>query len=243
MNLVLLYPDEAIGAGRFRVRGARHQHVRDVLGLSKGERVRAGILEGAAGTANVASLSDEELVLEDFVEESVPARAKLDLFLALPRPKTLKRLLPQIAALGVDRLVLFRCWRVERAYLDSPILTPELYEPLLDEGLMQARDTRRPRVSLEPRFVPFVEDRLGSLAGERRIVFHPAGAAFRTEAIDPSIRVSLVVGPEGGFLPKEVAKLEALGFEVAGLGPRILRTDTATVMALGLIAAARGFAD
>lgn len=42
----------------------------------------------------------------------------------------------------------------------------------------------------------------------------------------------LAIGPEGGWTDEEVARLEAQGFSRYSLGPRILRTDTATVALL-----------
>ncbi|HAR07277.1 MAG TPA: 16S rRNA (uracil(1498)-N(3))-methyltransferase, partial [Cobetia sp.] len=43
------------------------------------------------------------------------------------------------------------------------------------------------------------------------------------------------IGPEGGFTQEEVAEAAAAGCEVLGLGPRILRTETAPVVALTLL--------
>ena len=45
-------------------------------------------------------------------------------------------------------------------------------------------------------------------------------------------RALLLVGPAGGFEPAEVARLTAAGFDPAGLGPRILRAETAAVVAV-----------
>ena len=47
--------------------------------------------------------------------------------------------------------------------------------------------------------------------------------------------VALLVGPEGGFTDDEVLEAEAAGFVTAGLGPRILRTETAGIAALSII--------
>ena len=47
--------------------------------------------------------------------------------------------------------------------------------------------------------------------------------------------LSLVVGPEGGFAPEEVAAVAAAGGRIATLGPRILRCETAPIAALAVI--------
>ncbi len=70
--------------------------------------------------------------------------------------------------------------------------------------------------------------------GERR----PLGEVLRT-AVAPG-SVAIVVGPEGGLAPDEVTHARNLGWDIAGLGPRILRTETASVAALALIQAAFG---
>ena len=46
--------------------------------------------------------------------------------------------------------------------------------------------------------------------------------------------VTLAVGPEGGFAPAEVELARRHGFHVSGLGPRILRAETAGIVALAL---------
>lgn len=83
-----------------------------------------------------------------------------------------------------------------------------------------------PEVILEQRFKPFVEDRLPTLmAGRRGLVAHPVGGVrCPHQLFDPAV---LAIGPEGGFIPYEVDKLEQAGFERIHLGPRILRVETA----------------
>lgn len=53
-------------------------------------------------------------------------------------------------------------------------------------------------------------------------------------------RVVLLVGPEGGFESSEVAAAERAGFIPLGLGPRVLRTETAPIAALGILQALWG---
>lgn len=83
---------------------------------------------------------------------------------------------------------------------------------------------------------------LGALAGYDRVVVlweDARGAGLRSVvdawASSGDARVALVVGPEGGLSAEEVAALEAIGGTAVTLGPNILRTETAAVVALSLV--------
>jgi RsmE family RNA methyltransferase len=156
----------------------------------------------------------------------------VDLVLAVPRPKALRRILAAVASMGVDRLVLLAAARVEKSYLASPVLTPERMRKHLLDGLEQAQDTVLPEVHVEPRFRPFVEDRLDPLLGPgERWLLHPGDEGPRHPA--SSGRLALAIGPEGGWVPFERTLLEARGFHPLGFGPRTLRSETIVPFALG----------
>ncbi len=150
----------------------------------------------------------------------------------------MKRLWPQLAAMGLRRLFLTKASRVEKGYFDARIYQPEHFRPLLLEGLQQACDTRLPEVSFHRRLKIFLEDELDALTpGSSRLLAHP-GKAPRLRDTLPSgpESVLLAVGPEGGWTPYELDLLQAHRFTPVSLGPRILRTDTACVALLALIA-------
>jgi len=65
-------------------------------------------------------------------------------------------------------------------------------------------------------------------------------SAVRRCATSPDARIALIVGPEGGFAAEEVEALVSLGATPATLGPTILRTETAAIVALALAIAAMG---
>jgi RsmE family RNA methyltransferase len=168
-----------------------------------------------------------------------PERPRVDLLLALPRPKVIRRLWAQLAALGVGRVMLTNAERVERNYFDTHFLSPAIYRPLLIEGLQQACDTRVPVVSIHRQFRPLVEDGLERMSNAgTRVVAHPGPGPFRlkTEATtDVAGRVLLAIGPEGGWNEFELGLLEARGFQRVAMGRRILRSDTACVALLTLV--------
>lgn len=65
-----------------------------------------------------------------------------------------------------------------------------------------------------------------------RLVLHPEADRGLAEISRTGGSVTLLVGPEGGWSPAEIAHVETLGFTGIRLGPRILRTETAAAAVL-----------
>lgn len=229
MNLVILEPAEVAADGTTTLADARAAHLLQVLKVSAGQAIRVGLLDGPLGTGTVTHASTGRVALACVFETVVPPRPDVDLLLALPRPKVMKRLWAQLAALGVGRIVLTNAQRVERDYFDTHVLAATCYRPLLVEGLQQACDTRLPLVSIHRRFRVLVEDELDGLtdAGVRLIADPGVQTSVRSAVGPRTDRVLMAVGPEGGWNAFERALLEARGFIAVGMGPRTLRTDTA----------------
>ena len=102
----------------------------------------------------------------------------------------------------------------------------------MDLGLEQAGDTAAPEIQLHKRFKPFVEDILPEIAAAR-----PAYAAhpYAAEKMPSGIAhpCSIVIGPEGGFIPYEIDLLIENGCRAVSLGSRIIRTETVIPYVLG----------
>jgi 16S rRNA (uracil1498-N3)-methyltransferase len=235
MNLILCEPGEIDADGVVALTGARAAHIRGVLRAVCGDRARVGIVDGPKGTGEVEALDDDRVVLRCAFDASTPPRPAVDLLLALPRPKVLRRLWAQLAALGVGHVILTNASRVERHYFDTHVLEEATWRPLLIEGLQQAGDTRLPRVSIHRQFRVLIEDHLEPLSSEQlRLVAHPGGrGSLHAVALAPHHqRTLLAIGPEGGWNAFELELLARHGFEPVSLGPRILRTDTACIALL-----------
>jgi len=243
VNLVILEPGEISDTGEVSLSGARSRHLQNVLKAAPGQCVRVGVLDGPYGVGTVQSVADGAVALRCAFDATVPPRPQVDLLLALPRPKVMRRLWAQLAALGVGHIILTNAERVERNYFDTHVLTPGCYRPLLVEGLQQARDTWLPRVSIHKQFRLLVEDELDGLVplglrGLRGLRVRADAAAKKAVGTlvreSREERVLLAAGPEGGWNEFETALLDAHGFQSAGMGRRTLRTDTACVALVAL---------
>lgn len=231
MNLILLDKDDFIAADRVRLSGRRREHVLAVQRAAVGDCLRVGVLHGLIGTGTVLALDSDKLELAISLSQLPPPPLPVTLLLALPRPKMLKRVLQCVTSLGVKQIYLFNSYRVEKSFWGSPLLQAEQLQEQLLLGLEQARDTLLPKVELRPRFKPFVEDELPQIAAATvAYVAHPSATGTCPRGSNGP--VTLAIGPEGGFIPYEVEKLQACGFRPISLGARILRVETAVPVLL-----------
>ncbi len=230
MNRILFDPSE-IKDGIAAFGGERAAHVMNVLHGAVGQVLKTGVLNGPVGTSEILSVGPVVTARVNHAQESL--QPWVDLVLAPPRPRVMKRLLPQLAALGVGRIVLVGAQKVEKDFWGATLLKPENYRPLLIDGLMQAGTSIVPELELRRGFRKFLRDELDVLFPQTgRIVAHPGPATPAPPAAPSGGRLLLAVGPEGGWTDEEVALMEAKGFRRYSLGSRILKTDTATVALL-----------
>jgi len=234
MNRILFGADE-VKDGQAAVTDERATHIRHVLQLTPGDTVRVGLVNGPCGVGEVTALDDQRVELACRFDAAPPPVPPIDLLLALPRPKVMKRLWAPLASLGLGRIIITNAARVERNYFDTHWLDPIRYVPLLIEGLQQAGATRLPDVTLTRRFRPLIEDDLDALApASKRVVAHPHDAAPPAEAfaVEADQRLLLAIGPEGGWVPFELELLKAAGFTPVTLPFGTLRTDVACIALL-----------
>jgi len=227
MNLILLFQDDFIdNTSVARLQGRRLKHVLEVHRAAVGDELCVGILNGQIGSGKVLLLTQSVMEMEVRLERAPPAELPLTLILALPRPKVLRRVLRSVSSLGVKKIVLLNCFRVEKSFWQSPFLNESSMKEQLVLGLEQARDTVLPEVLLRPLFKPFVEDEVPNMIkGTLPLVAHPHAASPCPRDINRA--TTLAIGPEGGFIPYEIEKLTACGFSPVQMGERILSVETA----------------
>lgn len=216
---VLLSPEES-------------RHLSRVLRLPAGAEVVVTDGAGRAVKARVAGQERDRVRLH--LEAELPARSEspLDLTLAVGQAKgeALDRVVELATELGAWELVAFTSRYSEP--LSPPRQARRLarWERLSREALKLCRRTRLPRLAMGD------FESLLTRPEEVRILFYEEErGGLRPAALPPRpAGVLLLIGPEGGFAPEEVALARKAGYIVAGLGPRRLRVETAAATALGL---------
>jgi RsmE family RNA methyltransferase len=220
---VLLFADNQRAGDRFLLSPAQTQHVHTVLKAKNGDRLRIGAINGFLGQGIL--LDNESVQIED-LSTPPPKKIDVDIILALPRPKNLRRCVRALANYGVQNIHIVHSYRVEKAYWQSPLLeTPVMHQALLD-GLEIAGDSVLPNLQFHRYFKPFVEDFATKLQHERKLVTAKDGAND-WQQLRASRSTIVAIGPEGGFLPYETELFQANGFESINLGARILSVENA----------------
>lgn len=241
MNLLLLYPSEALGDGQYRVSGPRLDHLNHVLKVSPGDNLSVGLINGKKGTGRITEIdaSGAVITVESLEQAGVPTVA-VDLICAIPRPKILKKVLFVTGMFGLRNVHFVRANRTDKSYLQSPLLQDESSQAYLVAGIAQGEWTRLPVVHLHPLFRPFLEDSLPTLPG---FALAPkllpdlvgGGSLDRLLRGGKPEQVILAIGPEGGWVDFERDLFAAKGFRQYSLGQANLRVEFALAAALAQI--------
>lgn len=231
MNIILLEPADWLDNDRVALTGRRFQHLNNVLAIKCGDTVRVGLINGKLGNGVIECIDNNTVTLSVTLSKNPVPRHPYHIILALPRPKMLRRVLRTAAEFGVDTLHLIHSYRVEKSYWQSPLLNQDNIENSLRAGLERSGDTQLPIVQLHRRFRPFVEDVLPNLLADRKgFIAHPG--EYPKLVTGSGAASTVMIGPEGGFIPFELALAMDNGLQPCTLGRRILSVDTAITTVL-----------
>ena len=242
MNLIILFENDKLKDDRYCLSGERAWHIRKILGCDAGDTVEVGLLNGPIGQGVIETIDKKHVTLKFSLNESEnDSDLIVDLICALPRPQTLKKVLQSAATMGVRRLHLINSQRVEKCYFNASIMEDENIREHLIAGLSQGRRTMLPEVIVHRRFFRFFNEELKkSEAAEefegRRLLPDLDADNYLAAMNGCGVkRILLAIGPEGGWIRKEVKFMADKGFELFRLGAWPLRVENAVVASLGQI--------
>jgi len=152
-----------------------------VLRVAVGGRVRAGVIGGGIGTAEVIGDDGATYTLRLVLDGAPPPVLPVDLVLAVPRPKVVTRVIETCAAFGVRRVDLTNAWRVDKSYLRSRGFAPEALAHAARLGRSKARTTHLPALAVHERLMTLVDTRFAAPGGTA-VDRAPRRAAARSDA-------------------------------------------------------------
>ncbi len=227
MNLIIVTKEDFISDHVVSLKDHRLVHILKIHRATVGQTLKVGRLGGKLGEGTLIELNSTQAVLEVHFTINPPESLSMTLVIALPRPPTIKKIIQGAIEMGVKKIYFIGAKRVEKSFWQSSLLTPEGMMKQYLLGLEQAVDTILPEITFCKYFKQFVDEKLPTLLeNSRGFIAHPTlDSPCPHQVTEPT---TVVIGPEGGFIPYEVEKLLEAGLEPVSLGSRIMRVEHAT---------------
>jgi len=229
---------EMVGHPQPEISGSDAVHICRVLRLSAGDAVELFDGIGNGYRAKIVSASPKRVLFR--IEETFPLQSESSVHITLAqgilKDRKMDDLIRHLTELGID------CWMPFYAARSIPVPGKKgmgarlsRWEKIAMEAVKQCRRGQVPQISPAGN----VDDVLNASADcDLKIIFwEDAPRAFEIHGINTPQpkKIMLMLGPEGGFDPGEVQRAQKHGFFTTGLGPRILRAETATLAACTLV--------
>jgi 16S rRNA (uracil1498-N3)-methyltransferase len=244
MTLPLYLADPALLAGagpgaRLRLDGGEGRHAATVRRTRPGEQMLLGDGEGRLLTCQVVTASAGALGLTvlDVSDEPRP-EPRLVLVQALAKAGRDDQAVEAATELGVDEVVPWLAsrsivaWRGERG-----VRAWRKWDAVLVAATKQSRRAYRPL--LAPVATTAGLARRLAVAAAAYVLHEAATDPLAAEGLPAAGEVVVVVGPEGGITPDELATLTAAGARAVRLGHTVLRSSSAGPAALAVLSAQR----
>jgi 16S rRNA (uracil1498-N3)-methyltransferase len=227
-----LYCAELPAAGGSLTLGPTEARHAKVLRLSAGDPLELFDARGGVAEAHVSRVARGGLCCEAGPRRAIDAPARrLQLVVGLPKGGKLDVMVRMLTELGVSGIHLAQCARSVPRPADHAARLQRLQRVAI-EACGQSGQAHAPLLhALSP--LGEVAARAPQEAG-KLVFWEQGGAPLPADASGPA-EAWAVTGPEGGLDAAEVAELRGLGYTAVGLGPAILRAETAAVVAAALL--------
>ncbi len=241
----LFVPTHDIEEGQARLQGNEFRHLQRVLRLREGDRVTLFDDAGHEHAGVIQSLSPRVAVVR-ITASTTPereSRLAIALYQGMPKGRKMDLVVEKATELGTRTIVPFTsafCTVTAPASAGKR----ERWKRIALAASKQCGRTVIPTVAAP---LTFADAIAAAAAADLKLLFFEgacsAPLARAPEAGAAPATAAIMIGPEGGFSRDEVETAEHAGFRVVGLGPRILRTETAALVALAMVQARWGDLD
>lgn len=217
------------------ITGDDAHHVHRVLRMKIGDEITVcdGIGHDYACTITALSDTDVQLQVLEQRETTCEPTTAVTLYQGLPKSDKMEWIIQKCVEIGIARIVpvaMSRC--VVKLNAAEGEKKRQRWQKIAAGAAEQSGRGCIPEVEAPISF----NEALGRLRNENAVTFYEGGGGSLSALVDANTRqVSIVVGPEGGFDISEIEQLQQHGAKTATLGKRILRCETAPLVALSVI--------
>jgi len=185
----------------------------------------------------VIRLSEEGASIFIFTVFPSPTESSLEIILlqALPEKERIEWIIQKTTELGVSAIIPFKSERsISLAERETKQRKAHRWQHI---ALRAVQQSRRAKVPLVKNYLPFIEALKLCEGDSLKILLYERGGENLKNVLKQYLlrRIYAMVGPEGGFTEKEVELAKDKGFIPIKLGQRILRTETAAIVLVGIL--------
>jgi 16S rRNA (uracil1498-N3)-methyltransferase len=222
------------------IKGSEAHHIQNVLRLKPGDCIKLFDGTGFEYEAVIINMIAKKVDVEIRRKSRAALNCAVQIIVAQAflKEKKMDDLVRRLCELGVAQWIPFFSQRsIARPDRERLAGRTQRWKRIVTEALKQCRryDTLEIGEALS-----FEEVLDFSRSCDLKIVFwenesSPLSRDIRSDRKNPIKNILVMLGPEGGFSEHEIKMAEESGFVTAGLGPRILRAETATLAACTLV--------
>jgi len=220
-------------AAEIEITGEPARYVSRVLRLQSGDEVTLFDGSGAEFPAAVTRFRKDAVSLSvgERRDRNVESPLRIHLLQGISRGERMDFVMQKATELGVARITpLLTEYSVVRLDVERAEKRRQHWSGIARSACEQCGRNRVPQIGTPATLRQWLGDHRGQ--GGTRLILKPGATATCRSAVPSGEDLIVLVGPEGGFSDAEYELADAEGFQAIGLGPRVLRTETAAVAVL-----------
>ena len=220
--------------------GTDAKHIKNVLRLKPGDKI--GLFDGTGFEYEARILAISPGGVEVSIIKSFPSTSESPVQIimaqALLKDRKMDNLVRQLTELGITRWIPFFAQRSIPRPDEKRLLTREKrWKKIAQEAVKQCKRGRTTEIDSIVSYEEMLN--LGKEC-DLKVAFWENEKNSIDFVLSPSVqrevnKIFVIMGPEGGLTKAEIDRAKACGFVTAGLGPRILRAETATIAACSIL--------
>jgi len=214
------------------IAGNDYRHIVKVLRFSVNDKIILFDVKGLEYDCVIKEILKKELTLEIINQYTINRESDLNiiLFQAITKGDKMDLIVQKATELGVNSIYPVATERSEVRNTNKI----SRWQKIADESIKQCGRTKSPSVNTEIKFNEVFDIPKSDL----NLIFYENEKSLKIKNLKNNKNinsVSILIGPEGGFSENEVRLAENNDFKSIGVGPRILRSETASIAAITLL--------